>query len=186
MKQIFKVLGIALMAVCMGVGFASCDDDPVGGGGATYPEFNLDGFNLAHQWDINVTDVYCPEFTYAIEDELAAGLADGNLTMEFCYLDGEEEDETNNYNGWYVEFYVPNISDGGIANHRRVASIEIKYYNPRTQTLRLTKNEDEYESTVNLTQDSKKIIISWDAESELGNMQHCRFEGYVNKADVRF
>ena len=186
MKQIFKVLGIALVASCMI--FVSCDKEENNNQNnqQQYPEFNLDGFNLAHQWDINVTDVYCPEFTYATEDELAAGLADGNLTMEFCYDGGEEEDETNNYNGWYVEFYVPNISDGGIAGTRRVASIKIEYYNPRTQILRLSKNEDAYESTVNLTQDSKKINIYWDAESERGNMQHCRFEGYVNKADVRF
>ena len=186
MKQIFKLLGIALMAVCMGVGFASCDDDPVGGGGASYPDFNLDGFNLAHQWGIYVTDVYCPEFTYAIEDELAEGIANGNLTMGFYGGDPDEADETNNYNGWDLEFYVPYTTESGSIGSSFVTSINIIYYNPKTQTLRLSKNEDEYESTVSLTQDSKKIIISWDAESELGNMQHCRFDGYVNKADVRF
>lgn len=185
MKQIFSFLGIALVASCMIL--VSCDKEENNNNNnqnnqQQYPDFNLDGFNLAHQWDIYVDDFNCPDFSETVMGKIQDGIDAGNL--EISFYGGDEADESNNYRNWILDFTVPNTQTGN--GSLVVARMDINYYNPQTQRLYLGTNEDDYDNTVTLTQDGKKIKFYWEAESERGGAENSWIGGYINKADVRF
>jgi len=184
MKQIFSFLGIALVASCMIL--VSCDKEENNNNNQNnqqqYPDFNLDGFNLAHQWDIYVDDFNCPDFSETVMGKIQDGIDAGNL--EISFYGGDEADESNNYRNWILDFTVPNTQTGN--GSLVVARMDINYYNPQTQRLYLGTNEDDYDNTVTFTQDSKKIKFYWEAESERGGAENSWIGGYINKADVRF
>ena len=185
MKKVVYLLGITLMASSLL--FLSCSKDENNSNNnqnnqQQYPDFNLNGFNLAHQWDIYVDDFNCPDFSAAEKEKIQAGIDAGNL--EISFYGGDEEDETNNYSGWILDILVPNVQTGN--GMLVVARMDINYYNPQTQRLYLGTNEDNYDNNVSLTQDSKKIKFYWEAESERGGSEHSWIGGYINKADVRF
>ncbi|MBR4197919.1 MAG: hypothetical protein IKQ94_04005 [Bacteroidales bacterium] len=184
MKQIFSFLGIALVASCMIL--VSCDKEENNNNNQNnqqqYPDFNLDGFNLAHQWDIYVDDFNCPDFSETVMGKIQDGIDAGNL--EISFYGGDEADESNNYRNWILDFTIPNTQTGN--GSLVVARMDINYYNPQTQRLYLGTNEDDYDNTVTFTQDSKKIKFYWEAESERGGAENSWIGGYINKADVRF
>ncbi|MBR0073551.1 MAG: hypothetical protein IJP95_06905, partial [Bacteroidales bacterium] len=73
MKKVVYLLGITLMASSLL--FVSCSKDENNSNNnqnnqQQYPDFNLNGFNLAHQWDIYVDDFNCPDFSAAEKEKI--------------------------------------------------------------------------------------------------------------------
>lgn len=184
MKKLTYLLGIALMATSMV--FVSCDDKDENttnnNNSQDYPEMNLSGFNFAHQWDIHVTHLGCPDFSAAVREKVQAGIDAGNLEMSF--YGGDDEDESNNYRDWILDFCVPNEQTGN--GMLVVARLDINYYNPTTQRLYLGTNEDDYDGNITLTQDGQKINFEWEAHGDRDYGIYTSISGYINKADVRF
>ena len=176
MKQIFKVLGVALVASCMI--FVSCDKEENNNQNQNPQDenpVNLTGFNIAESYGFTITLCYCGEFTGEENSFLMQGIADGTLYADWYYPSGAED---NYYIGARLNFVSG--STGG-------ASFNVGKYEVETQNLRLYSrdNQNDYTGTVVLTQDKDKVYMSWTGEPRFPDMfETARIEGYVLKSKL--
>lgn len=179
MKQIFKFLGIALMAVCMGVSFASCDDDentntnnnqkpPENQNTIDFKKFNLMENSLFY-----LTNCYFPEFTSENGQWIQGGTQDGTL---YCGFHGNEQDAENNYQGWLFEILINSRSEIGF-------DINVDEYIIATQKLVLSTDEDIYTGNIEFSQDKDKVYMSWMGESHRGGTG-AEFDGWKLKSTI--
>ncbi len=152
MKVLFKNLCVALIATSLLV-FASCnkdEDNNNSGNKPTTDENNIDlsKVNIADNY-FYLTEAFCEDWTSEQAQWIQGGLQDGTLYYDLHFAPG---DEANNYRG--AEFNL-------IINGSCQVDFYVEEYNPETQYLELSTDEDFYSGTVTLTQDADKVYMRW-------------------------
>ncbi len=175
MKVLFKNLCVALIATSLLV-FASCskdDDNSNSGNQTTTDENNIDLFkvNIADNY-FYLTKTFCEDFSAEINSWLLGGISNGTLYYDLHYSDNQV---ANNYRGAEFNFII-----NGVCKQ----DMYVEEYNPETQYLELSTDEDIYSGTVTLTQDADKVYMKWTGASYRDG-QSAIFEGWQLKTKIK-
>lgn len=176
MKTLFKTLGVALIATSM-VFFASCnkdeDNNNNNGQSQTTNENNIDlsKVNIADNY-FYLTEAFCEDWSSGQAQWIQGGLQAGTLYYDLHFAPSDVE---NNYKG--AEFNL-------IIEGRCEVDFYVEEYNPETQYLELSTDEDFYSGTVTLTQDAEKVYMKWEGESYRQG-QSAILEGWQVKSKIK-
>ena len=174
MKKLTYFLGIALMATSMA--FVSCEDDESSTNNNQKPPANQNDINLA---EVNIADNYfylteafCQDWTSEQAQWIQGCLQAGTLYYDLYHSPNQVD---NNYKG--ARFNLISESNSEV-------DFYVEEYNPATQYLELSTDEDFYSGTVTLTQDAEKVYMSWEGESYREG-QSAILEGWQLKSKIK-
>lgn len=119
-----------------------------------------------------LTEAFCEDWTSDQAQWIQGGTQAGTLYYDLHYSSNQVE---NNYEG--AEFNL-------IIEGRCEVDFYVEEYNPETQYLELSTDEDIYSGTITLTQDSEKVYMTWTGTSYRGG-RDAELEGWQIKSKIK-